>query len=85
MPHGWVALALAGSTSEPVMTVAIRQASETFTPRQQAVLTAALDLLVEAGDGLTMTAVARRAMCDSGAARRMCWSPRWTVPPFPWG
>jgi AcrR family transcriptional regulator len=46
------------------MTVAIRPASETFTPRQQAVLTAALDLLVEAGDGLTMTAVARRASCS---------------------
>ncbi|MBN9303939.1 MAG: TetR family transcriptional regulator [Devosia sp. 67-54] len=46
------------------MTVAIRQTSETFTPRQQAVLTAALDLLVEAGDGLTMTAVARRASCS---------------------
>jgi len=46
------------------MTVAIRHASDTFTPRQQAVLTAALDLLVEAGDGLTMTAVARRASCS---------------------
>ena len=46
------------------MTVAIRPASDTFTPRQQAVLTAALDLLVEAGDGLTMTAVARRASCS---------------------
>lgn len=47
-----------------IMTVAIRPATETFTPRQQAVLTAALDLLVEAGDGLTMTAVARRASCS---------------------
>ncbi len=46
------------------MAVTIRQASDTFTPRQQAVLTAALDLLVEAGDGLTMTAVARRASCS---------------------
>jgi AcrR family transcriptional regulator len=46
------------------VSVTIRQASETFTPRQQAVLTAALDLLVEAGDGLTMTAVARRASCS---------------------
>jgi AcrR family transcriptional regulator len=46
------------------LTVAIRPASDTFTPRQQAVLTAALDLLVEAGDGLTMTAVARRASCS---------------------
>jgi AcrR family transcriptional regulator len=45
------------------VTVAIRQHSDEFTPRQQAVLTAALDLLVEAGDGLTMTAVARRASC----------------------
>src|SRR5437868_14744453 len=46
------------------VTVALRPASDTFTPRQQAVLTAALDLLVEAGDGLTMTAVARRASCS---------------------
>jgi AcrR family transcriptional regulator len=46
------------------LTVAIRPASDTFTPRQQAVLTAALVLLVEAGDGLTMTAVARRASCS---------------------
>jgi AcrR family transcriptional regulator len=46
------------------MTVTIRPATDTFTPRQQAVLTAALDLLVEAGDGLTMTAVARRASCS---------------------
>jgi len=46
------------------VTVAIRPSSDTFTPRQQAVLTAALDLLVEAGDGLTMTAVARRASCS---------------------
>ena len=37
---------------------------ETWTPRQQQVLTAALDLLVESGDGLTMTAVARRASCS---------------------
>ena len=37
---------------------------EGFTPRQQAVLTAALDLLVEGGDRLTMTAVARRASCS---------------------
>jgi AcrR family transcriptional regulator len=35
-----------------------------LTPRQQQVLTAALDLLVEAGDRLTMTAVARRASCS---------------------
>ncbi|HET8725974.1 MAG TPA: TetR/AcrR family transcriptional regulator [Alphaproteobacteria bacterium] len=35
-----------------------------FTPRQQQVLTAALALLVEQGDRLTMTAVARRASCS---------------------
>ena len=34
------------------------------TPRQQAVLDAALALLVEEGDQLTMTAVARRASCS---------------------
>jgi AcrR family transcriptional regulator len=44
--------------------LAIKVNEETFTPRQQAVLTAALDLLVENGDGLTMTAVARRASCS---------------------
>jgi len=37
---------------------------EVFTPRQQQVLTAALDLLVEQGDRLTMTSVARRAQCS---------------------
>jgi len=37
---------------------------EIFTPRQQQVLTAALDLLVEQGDRLTMTSVARRASCS---------------------
>ena len=46
------------------MPVTIKVSEETFTPRQQAVLTAALDLLVENGDGLTMTAVARRASCS---------------------
>jgi AcrR family transcriptional regulator len=35
-----------------------------WTPRQQVVLTAALELLAENGDGLTMTAVARRASCS---------------------
>ncbi len=35
-----------------------------FTPRQQQVLTAALSLLVEQGDRLTMTSVARRASCS---------------------
>ncbi|TIV86474.1 MAG: helix-turn-helix transcriptional regulator, partial [Mesorhizobium sp.] len=38
--------------------------SETLTERQQAVLDAALRLLVEEGDNLTMTAVARRASCS---------------------
>lgn len=37
---------------------------EAFTPRQQQVLTAALSLLVEQGDRLTMTSVARRASCS---------------------
>ena len=46
------------------MAVAIKSQEETFTPRQQAVLTAALGLLVEGGDRLTMTAVARRASCS---------------------
>ena len=46
------------------MGLPIKVSEETFTPRQQAVLTAALDLLVENGDGLTMTAVARRASCS---------------------
>jgi AcrR family transcriptional regulator len=40
------------------------QRDEVFTPRQQQVLTAALDLLVEQGDRLTMTSVARRASCS---------------------
>src|SRR5690554_2185758 len=44
--------------------VTIKVNEETFTPRQQAVLTAALDLLVDGGDGLTMTGVARRASCS---------------------
>jgi len=43
---------------------ALKISDEVFTPRQQAVLTAALDLLVEGGDRLTMTAVARRASCS---------------------
>lgn len=37
---------------------------EGMSARQQAVLDAVLDLLVEAGDQLTMTAVARRASCS---------------------
>jgi len=43
---------------------ALKIDNEVFTPRQQAVLTAALDLLVEGSDRLTMTAVARRASCS---------------------
>jgi AcrR family transcriptional regulator len=43
---------------------ATQQRDEAFTPRQQQVLTAALDLLVEQGDRLTMTSVARRASCS---------------------
>ena len=46
------------------LVVAIKASDEAFTPRQQAVLTAALALLVEGGDRLTMTAVARRASCS---------------------
>ena len=46
------------------MVVAVKTGDEVFTPRQQAVLTAALGLLVEGGDRLTMTAVARRASCS---------------------
>jgi AcrR family transcriptional regulator len=46
------------------LAVAIKTSDAAFTPRQQAVLTAALDLLVESGDRLTMTAVARRARCS---------------------
>ena len=38
--------------------------SEALTERQKAVLDAALRLLVEEGDQLTMTAVARRASCS---------------------
>jgi AcrR family transcriptional regulator len=46
------------------MGAALKRQDEVFTPRQQVVLTAALDLLVEGGDALTMTAVARRASCS---------------------
>jgi AcrR family transcriptional regulator len=46
------------------MGAAVRADEQGFTPRQQAVLTAALALLVEGGDKLTMTAVARRASCS---------------------
>jgi len=47
-----------------VSSVAIKQRVEEFSLRQQDVLTAALDLLVESGDALTMTEVARRANCS---------------------
>ena len=40
------------------------QGDEALTDRQKAVLDAALALLVEEGDALTMTAVARRASCS---------------------
>ncbi|RUT35165.1 TetR/AcrR family transcriptional regulator [Arsenicitalea aurantiaca] len=46
------------------MGAALDIADEALTPRQQVVLTAALELLVASGDGLTMTAVARRARCS---------------------
>jgi AcrR family transcriptional regulator len=46
------------------MVLALETETETFTPRQQQVLTAALGLLVEGADRLTMTAVARRASCS---------------------
>lgn len=46
------------------MSVFAASKDEVFTPRQQQVLTAALDLLVEQGDRLTMTSVARRASCS---------------------
>jgi AcrR family transcriptional regulator len=44
--------------------VSAAAAAETPTERQQAVLDVVLDLLVEGGDQLTMTAVARRASCS---------------------
>lgn len=44
--------------------VADREGAQALTTRQQAVLDAALRLLVEDGDHLTMTAVARRASCS---------------------
>ena len=46
------------------MSVIVDLREEAFTPRQQQVLTAALELLVEGGTALTMTAVARRASCS---------------------
>lgn len=50
--------------SGEAVTVIVDLREEAFTPRQQQVLTAALELLVEGGAGLTMTAVARRASCS---------------------
>jgi AcrR family transcriptional regulator len=46
------------------MGMALTSSEEVWTLRQQQVLTAALELLVEGGDSLTMTAVARRASCS---------------------
>lgn len=43
---------------------AIEKSQAELSPRQREVLTAALDLMVEAGDTLTMTAVANRASCS---------------------
>ena len=56
-------MSAAAPTLEHALAV-IAHSEETFTPRQQQVLTAALDLLVEQGDRLTMTSVARRASCS---------------------
>jgi AcrR family transcriptional regulator len=52
----------AGAGEENVLSSFEREPD--FTLRQQQVLTAALDLLVEQGDRLTMTSVARRASCS---------------------
>ena len=52
------------ATTEKNVPSAGRHGEEGFTARQQAVLDAALGLLVEQGDQLTMTAVARRASCS---------------------
>lgn len=46
------------------MNSAVMVGEEALTPRQQEVLTAALELLVEGREGLTMAAVARRASCS---------------------
>ncbi len=47
-----------------------------FTPRQQQVLTAALDVLVAEGDRLTMTAVARQGELLQGDALQVVRRPR---------
>src|SRR5919108_6355557 len=52
------------ATTEKKVPSAGRHGEEGFTARQQAVLDAALGLLVEQGDRLTMTSVARRASCS---------------------
>ncbi len=41
-----------------------RDAGEAFSPRQREVLDAALELMLQDGDGLTMASVARRASCS---------------------
>ncbi len=41
-----------------------RDTDEAFSPRQREVLDAALELMLQAGDGLTMASVARRASCS---------------------
>lgn len=67
VPYGTAARITVGTcrrAGDSIVPTAIKVNEEVFTPRQQAVLTAALDLLVENGDGLTMTAVARRASCS---------------------
>jgi AcrR family transcriptional regulator len=46
------------------MTAALAMTSDQWTERQQDVLDAVLQLLVEEGDRLTMTAVAQRASCS---------------------
>lgn len=46
------------------MDARIRKGGSEFTERQKAVLDAALSLLVESGDSLTMADVARRASCS---------------------
>lgn len=60
--------AIHGSTIERERSVLLANAdidnSQALTERQKAVLDAALRLLVEEGDQLTMTAVARRASCS---------------------
>lgn len=55
---------MASSSTSAAAPVAVDLREEAFTLRQQQVLTAALELLVEGGAGLTMTAVARRASCS---------------------